>query len=389
MTRTTTLDLHGLVRIRLEDATAADAAVIARQLGPLPEVSDTTPDLTIRFVDRLDTRGRVRYLGHEDAGFTDDAYLVLRGRHKSSVRVQVPITRIGTGPSEIVCERGVTAVPLLVPMIALTALSRDVLPVHGSAFVHDDRGVLVVGWAKGGKSETLLAFATAGASYVGDEWIFIDVPTQRMYGLPEPMRIWDWQLRSLPGLAQAVSPGARRRLAVTRSSISGLRGVERIPIMGRKAPGKVARRVRAILEQQQSVQVPTEQLLGAGPLDDGWSLDRLILVVSHDAPMIDVQPIDARTVAARATASLLFEFGDLLGHYRRARFAFPESVNPALEGLEATVSAAMDQALGGQSALMVAHPYPVEIASLRTAIAPHLTTPGGPSVISEAVTGGG
>jgi len=210
-----------------------------------------------------------------------------------------------------------------------------------------------------------------------------------MHGLREPMRVWDWQLRSLPGLAQGVPPGARRRLAVTRSSISGLRGVERIPIMGRRAPGKVARRVRALLEQQQSVQVPTERLLGAGPLDDGWSLDRLILAVSHDAPMIDVQPIDARTVATRATASLLFELGEVLGHYRRARFAFPESVNPALEGLEGTVSAAMDRALGDQPALLVAHPYPVEIASLRTAIAPHLGTPGETSANATALAADG
>src|SRR5215211_113168 len=72
-------DLHGLAAIAVADASASELAVVGR------------------------------YLGLADAAFTDDAFLVLRGRHKSRVRVAVPLHRIGTG-CEIVCERGLSAV---------------------------------------------------------------------------------------------------------------------------------------------------------------------------------------------------------------------------------------------------------------------------------------
>ncbi len=88
-------DLHGLAGIRLVDPTAEDAAAVTRQLGPLPSRMDRDPDIVIRFVDRLQTTSRLRYLGLDDAGFTDDAFLVLRSKHKSQARVQIPFEQIG------------------------------------------------------------------------------------------------------------------------------------------------------------------------------------------------------------------------------------------------------------------------------------------------------
>lgn len=366
-----TFDLHGVVGIRLEGAQPADVAMVIRQIGPLRRPLDREADIVIRFVDRLPADGRLRFLGHEEAGFTDDRYLVLRGRHKRPVRVAIPIDRIGHR-CEILCERGVPAIPLLIPILNLTALARGLVPLHAGAFVHEGQGVLVIGWAKGGKSETLLAFTSRGAEYVGDEWIYVDPVRRWMHGLPEPMRVWDWQLRALPGLADRVGSGDRRRLAATRAGVAALRGIESLPVVGRSRPARLAGRLRAPVERQLSVQVPTERLLGRPALADGAHLDRLVFVLSHEDPAITVEPTDPRELASRATQSFLFELLDLLGHERRFRFAFPDRRNALIDALEERHEAATLAIFDGLPAVTLGHPYPLEIARLHDALAPAL-----------------
>ncbi len=99
------LCLNPLVGIRLLDATANDVAVVLRQLGPVQAPLERAPDITIRFVDELPLAQPLRFVGLQDAGFTDDAFVVLRGRHRAAVRVQIPFDRLGAA-CEIVCERG-------------------------------------------------------------------------------------------------------------------------------------------------------------------------------------------------------------------------------------------------------------------------------------------
>jgi len=165
-------DLHGLAGVRVVGATARDAAVVDRQLGPIRGPLRRDPDIVVRFVDHLDVEGPLRLLGVDDAGFTDDAFLVLRARHKARARVLIPLDRIGRR-CEIVCERGLPAVPLLIATLNLTVLARGALPLHASAFFHEGRGVVVTGWSKGGKTEAVLAFVARGARFVGDEWVYV------------------------------------------------------------------------------------------------------------------------------------------------------------------------------------------------------------------------
>ena len=42
--------------------------------------------------------------------------------------------------------------------------------LHAASFVHRGHGVLVTGWQKGGKTETLLPFTPPPARLVADEW---------------------------------------------------------------------------------------------------------------------------------------------------------------------------------------------------------------------------
>lgn len=375
MTRdgTADFDLHGAVGIRLVGAGPREIALIERQLGPLRSTLAREPDVLIRFVDRMPLTGELWLLGLDEAAYTDDAYLILRGRHKSDVKVAIPFDGIGgDGPCELVVERGLSAIPHLVAIVNLVALQNGLLPLHGGAFVYDGKGILTIGWAKGGKSETMLAFTARGAELVGDEWVYLDPVDCSLRALPEPMRVWDWQIRSVDGLRERIPRGDRRRLAATRAVAAALRGVARLPVLGRGSIGRVASRARVLVERQLSVQVPTERLLGRPARSGGARLDRLVFVGSHASDEMTVAVVDPADVARRATQSFLFELSDLLGHYRRFRFAFPSRSNPLIDELESRYETMVVNGLANVPAISVGHPYPLEIDRLYQAIAPAL-----------------
>ena len=88
--------------------------------------------------------------------------------------------------------------------------------LHAASFVHRGHGVLVTGWQKGGKTETLLPFTAAGAHYVADEWTIVGGTGGGMYGLSAVARLWDWHLRQVPQYWERITPAQRARLRVWR-----------------------------------------------------------------------------------------------------------------------------------------------------------------------------
>jgi hypothetical protein len=356
-------DLHGIVGVRLLDAGASEERLVTRQLGPIRAPLDREPDIVIRFVDRLDLGGPLRLLGLDDVGFTSDAFLVLRGKQKTRARVIVPLDRVG-GRCEIVCERGLAAVPHLVAIVNLTALAKGALPLHASAFLWNGTGVLATGWAKGGKTEALLAFLTEGACYVGDEWVYLLGDGSRMFGIPEPIRVWDWQLRDVPWLQERLTRAERARLA-------GLRAASNVAARLAAGRGKVAglaRRVRPMLDHQRWVQVPPREAFGADRCVREASPARLFFVASHESDDVVVRAVDPGEIAHRMVFSLGEERADLLSCYRKFRFAFPNAANPILDACEARERELLIRALGGMEAYEVLHPYPVSIPALYEAM---------------------
>lgn len=363
-------DLHGLVRIRLLDASERDVAVVERQVGPIRTQVPGKPDITIRFVDAIEDAEPLRLLGVRDAGFSAQDFYVLRGKQKSSVKVRFPVDRIGSDSMEIVCERGLPAVPHLIAVINLTALDRGVLPMHASAFLYEGMGVLVTGWAKGGKTETLLAFASEGAEYVGDEWIYL-TRERRMLGIPEPIRVWDWQLAELPRFRSAAGPGARAQLAGLRAAARGVGALAK----GGNRVARFANRILALIESQRYTHLEPAQLFGgtSGPLEA--PLDKILFVASHADPANTITRLSSRKVAERMVFSLLEERSELVSLYHKFRFAFPDRRNALLDRIEEVQRTLMDDVLSGVDALEVLHPYPVSIPSLFTSVAPMLERP--------------
>ncbi len=372
MTRETTptavdFDLHGLVGIRVQGR-PSDVDVVRRQLGPIERPPDRPlegdPAVIVRFVDRLELRGRLRVLGAREFGFTDDGFLVLRSRH-AAARVRIPFDRVGQR-CEIVAERRLPAVPYLVPILNLTALGAGALPLHAGAFEYDGVGYVTTGWSKGGKTETLLAFMRHGARYIGDEWVYVTPDAARMYGIPEPIRLWDWHLRQLPEHRRHVGPGDRLKLV----AVPAVRAVHRrLPDGARRfAPFRVWDRAMPVLERQLHVDVPPARLFGDLPSEASGSFERLLFVVSSDRPDIVVEPVDPAEVAARMAASLAYERLDFMAAWHAFRYAFPDRSNPLVETAETRQRELLGRLFAGKPAWRVEHPYPVDLEGLYDAV---------------------
>jgi hypothetical protein len=247
-------------------------------------------------VDRIQLSSSIRYIGVEDAGFTDDAFLILRGKYQSSIKVQIPFDQIGSGQCEIVCESGLPAIPLLIAIINLTALSKGVLPLHASALLYNGKGILITGWSKGGKTETLLAFAANGAEYVGDEWIYLSSDGQRMYGIPEPTRIWYWHLQEMERYKAMVKRKDLRRLQALNFFAKTLERLESSSLGHRAGFLQALKRFTALVKRQLYVQLPPEKLFGKQVDKTDVRPEKIFFVVSHDKPELRVEQIDSKEV---------------------------------------------------------------------------------------------
>jgi hypothetical protein len=360
-------DLHGLAGVRLLDASPADVAAVTQQLGLDQTALEREPDIVIRFVERLRPGSCVRHVGLGEAAFTDDAFLVVRSKHKAPARVEIDFTQIGEA-IEIVCESGLPAVPFLVPILNLTVLAGGALPLHASAFVHDGTGVVATGWTKGGKTEALLAFAARGAEYVGDEWVYVAADGSRVHGIPEPIRVWGWHLRQLPQYEALVRRADRTRLRAIELFLGAERALRRVK-PGRGPAGAVTR-LAPLLKRQQFVDIAPARLFGRAGAQSA-SFDRLFFLVSSDSPEFAVEPVDPLEVAERMVFSLQHERLDLTAAYLKYRFAFPAAANPFIEQLEEIQRKALAQAFAGKPAFVVHHPYPCSLDALFEAMSPY------------------
>jgi hypothetical protein len=364
-------DLHGAVGVRLLNARPSDLAAIARQLGPIQATLTREPDIVIEFVDHISLSSPLRYLGVDEAAFTDDAFFVLRSKHKTRTLVQIPFAQIGQ-PCHIRCETGLAAVPLLIPILNLTALNRGVLPLHASAFCYNGIGVLTTGWSKGGKTETLLAFMAHGARYIGDEWVYISPDGNQMMGIPEPIRVWDWHLHSMPHYWPRVGQADKVRLRAIKLLVQAIDRTTANGFVKRFAGVKLMKRLLPHLKQQLHVDLPPHTLFGRQLGPSIAALDKIFFVASHAAPEITVQPMDPLEIAHRMVFSLQEERQQLMSYYFKFRFAFPEARNLFIEQAEEIQRALLTRLLANKAAYAVYHPYPVAIPALYAALQPLL-----------------
>ncbi len=357
--------LHGALRVRLVDPAPRDLASLKELLGePLP-AAEGQPDLTVHFQE-LATPPQLTYLGLHWAGFTQEEFFLLDG--KGRAEAAIPLDRVGQS-CVIRCQRGLGVVPLLHEILALSFLAKGWTPVHGAAFRFQGRGVLVVGWTKGGKTESLLAFASQGAEYVGDEVVLLAPDRAGMVGLPVPISVWEWQMRQLPQLLPGIPSGKRLLFRAIRLLGALHRTGERLGLAGR-FPLDLLGRALPALERQRRLMILPEHLFQGRMARGVTPVDRVFLLLSHAQPAIQVTPITGQEVAQRMAHSNQVELLYFQEFYQAFRFAFPDRVNPFLEEAPARQAEGLARALADRTAFQVVHPYPVSLEALFRAMEP-------------------
>jgi hypothetical protein len=209
-----------------------------------------------------------------------------------------------------------------------------------------------------------------GAQYVGDEWVYVDRTGTRMYGIPEPIRLWDWHLPDLPWARARIGWRARARLHSIKAAVRAEAVLPRR--LSRTAAGRIANRAVPLAERQLNVLMEPRRLFGPESCILEGPLDKVFFVVSHESPDVVVAPADAEDVARRVAFSLTHERLELLAAYGKARFAHPALASPFLDGADQLERDLLQSALVGKETFSVHHPFPAPIPALVDAVAPLL-----------------
>jgi hypothetical protein len=359
-------DIHGVVGIRLIDPSPSDLGAVCKLLGCPSRLPLTTPDITVRFVQDLPVRG-IRFLGTDQDAFTDDGFFLLQEGTRR-VNARIPFDLIG-GRCEIVCKSRLGSVPLLIPIVSLTALRKECVPVHASAVVYNGVGILMAGWAQCGKTAALLGFASMGAEYVGEEWVLLSGNGQRMQGLVRPLELSHRHVATLPHVRNAVN-------LMNRCAFHGIGVLDRLQKMissERTRSSLVFRslqRTSAAVEERLRPTVAPSAIFLDRIRSAGAQVNKIFLFVNHEDHRIEVEPIALLEMARRLTLLVQHELTPLLRHYAAYRFAFPGQRNELIESVAGYSFGMLSRALKGKETYIVRLPYPHAFPELYKTIQP-------------------
>ena len=359
--------IHGIVKVRLVDPAEKDVATFQGRFGPTHVPTDGEPDITIRFKEDLSV-GALTYVGLNSAGFNDDGFYLL-SETTGKVMARIPFEQIGSR-CEIVCLRGEGSVPLLSEIINLTFLNKNYVPLHSSAFHYKGVDNLVMGWAKGGKTGVMLSFANHGARYLGDEWVILSEDGKKMFGLPSPIGLSEWQFKHIPLLM----PKVGRQKKILFKAIKSLD-----KMYGRLKNGKYKnsfpmdflsrslpplRRQLKIKEKPQKIfKHNFDELVGVP--------EKVFLSMSHSDPEIRIEACDSMDVARRMVSVNEYEYSEFFELYKAFKFSFPHLRNAFLENADKLQSALLFRAFEDKEAYKVLHPYPVSLEALYQQVRPY------------------
>jgi hypothetical protein len=374
-------DIHGLIGIRLVDPSPGDIEAVSKQLGALQKPLLRKPDILLRFVEHLPTP-QLRHLGLRQMGFTHDAFVVFE-EGGNGARVRIPFDQVG-GECELVCESGLRSVPLLMPILGLTALAKGFVAVHASAFTHNGVGVLMAGWSESGKTTTLLGYASRGAEFVGEEWVLLSGDGQTMYGLPRMIELSVSHLEAHPHLRRSIK---RWRLWF----FEGLRRLKRahdaIPRgkASRTAIGAALRKILTALEQRVLPGVTPQAIFGSRVGSLAAKPEKLFLLVSHDDTSVRVESTPTCEMARRLAHLAQYEQMRFMEHYVAFKFAFPDRENALVEHSSACQLDILRRALLGKDTYTVWHPYPPVFSALYEKMQPLMDQGERPELKLEAL----
>ncbi|MBA3777954.1 MAG: hypothetical protein H0X16_01360 [Chloroflexi bacterium] len=346
-------DIHGLMGVRLINATSTDAGSIARHLGAPTVSPPREPDITVSFVDRLRVGEPLRYVDRGTAAYALDEFVLLD--HGRGPRVSIAFDELGRSMT-IVAERGARLVPLLMPILNASMLARGVVPIHGAAFTFGAAGMVATGWSGAGKTGVLLGALQAGARLIAPEWVYVPGGGERMVGLRQPLRVRNWHLRQLRPLGRSL---ARR----DRARLRALDMVSTVAVRGPRLLRRRTARFAAAIEHRAFADLGPDRLPHLTAVSEA-RLRAVVLLTHRSKGGVLLEPIAQAEGIERLSALMRAQWLDLLHNYLRFRFAFPGRKSDLIEGLAEQHHAGLTQALANKEIYMLTNPWPPSIEAI-------------------------
>ena len=351
------------VSIRLIDASEADVKIITRKFELIPQVISGKPDIVITFVKKMNLSG-LTYIGLNTAAYSEKGFYIL-SNGKEDVKVKVPIVDVGRSQLDIVCESGSPDIPALNHIINFTLIGKDLLPLHATAFRYNNVGAVVMGWSKGGKTESLFAFMNHDAEFVSDEVAVISADGNEVLGMRIPICIWDWQFKEIPSFKPKIK-FQKKLIMKAIYAIKAFNKIFNIELINKSLP---------VLDSQLNIKALPTKIFKQDRIISRMDLDVIILAMSHDSNEIIVEPIAAEEVIERMINSQEYELEYFFRYYKMFKYAFPYHLNEFLENIKSVQYALMKKLLEGKKAYVVKHPHPVSFEKLFEKMEPIFNEP--------------
>jgi hypothetical protein len=369
-------DIGGLLGLRLREPTEPLERAVARQLDPLRPVDALVrePDVIISHLDETSVTSRGHRLGaagdNQFCFFDDERLSVSSG----TSLVSVQFDRVGTA-CEVQCAPDSGMRKLLIdyvrPALQLSLLPKNALALHSAAATVNGKGILFAGWAESGKTESMLGFLQAGASFVSDKWTIVAGDGSRIHNFPTPITVRDWMIDLIPGLRSRLTRTGllRARAAEVASSVLASGGaLKRVPGVSQ---------MKSLADLAGRVSVSYNQLFGNGTNGQvGWTsassapLDILFFLLTGSSEKIQVRSAHPAEVAGRLADCARYERRSFYGLYQRFRYAFPGRRNELIEGARNVEAEMLTKALEGKAVHLVEAPFPFNPATLHKALQP-------------------
>jgi len=368
-------DIYGRLAVRLTNPSTPLARAAARQLNPLqPATLGPDPDISISHFPA----GSDRALGYRlgDAGdgqqcrFDESEFSLVIG----DAEISIPFDSVGQSCA-IRCTRNSNMRRLFIdyvrPALHMSLLPKGALALHSAAVSYKGKGILLAGWAESGKTEAMLGFLRAGATFVSDKWTIVDGGGPSILNFPTPITVRHWMIDLVPGLSTRLKSAERlrARAAGVASSLLATTGAS-----GR-VPG--LREARGLADLGGRVSVTPSQLFGntheersRWRMSSSAPLDCLFLLMTRAEEKITVRPAETAEVARRLADCAAYERRAFLGLYQRFRYALPGRRNPLLEEASHTEAEILAKALASKQVYTVDVPFPFNPGTLFETIGP-------------------
>ncbi len=360
------LELHQLVGIRLIDPSSLDISRLKKQCGLTQTILHKTPDISIQFIESFAV-DKINYLGLNSTAYSNDQFYLLNKKN-GNIQAQIPFETIGKH-CKIACLTGINSIPLLSEIIMLAMMKKDYIWLHASAFSFKETAILVMGWEKGGKTETLLAFGNQGAQFIGDEMVALSSNGKKMFGIPIPMAIWEWQIKYLPNLIPTIDLQHK----IIFRFILGLKKFHNIFANGRLKnffPFQLMGDALPALKRKLKIWMLPSELFKNQQGKQGSTPNKVFLVMSHNQVDISIESCSSEEIAQRMSVSNQYERQHFFKYYQAFKFAFPHLSNAFLDTIDEQQNVLISQALAGKECYKVIHPYPVSLDDLYNKMLP-------------------